>query len=62
MDAEFSITKERIPTVRVKSLGRWYSLPLTDRHRGVEAEKQLHDLLAKVDDVKLPGRFKVFMY
>ena len=41
-EIHFSIGGDQIPTVKekpVKSLGRWYSLPLTDRHRGTEIEK-----------------------
>ena len=41
-EIHFSIGGDQIPTVKeqpVKSLGRWYSIPLTDRDRGTEIEK-----------------------
>ena len=55
---------ERIPTVRetgVKSLGRWYTFPLTDRHQGVELQTQVMKYLERIDRTPLPGRFKVWM-
>lgn len=55
----YYITGDRIPTVQeepVKSLGRWYSLPLTDRHRGVEFQSQMEEWLKAIDKCGLPGK------
>ena len=41
-EIQFKIGSDMIPTVRekpVKSLGRLYSIPLTDHHRGTEVQK-----------------------
>lgn len=62
-DTIFKISGEEIPTVRensVKSLGRWYGIPLTDRHKGVEIQKEAEDGLSKIDKSLLPGKFKVW--
>ena len=59
----FSVEGERLPTVReapVKSLGRWYSCPITDRHRGVEIEKTAATGLKAIDKSCLPGRLKAW--
>ena len=60
----FTLEGVRIPTVRetgVKSLGRWYSFPLTDRHRGVELQELALKFLQRIDKTALPGRFKIWM-
>ena len=46
----------------VKSLGRLYKLPLTDRHWGTELEKTTSDSLKMIDKVDLPGKLKVWLY
>ena len=41
-EIHFKIGGDKIPTVKekpVKSLGRLYSIPLTDRHQGPEVQK-----------------------
>ena len=60
---KFRIAGERIPTVKgkpVKSLGQWYAGALTDKGRGVEVMKQAQEGLKKIDDSKLPGKYKVW--
>ncbi len=46
----------------VKSLGRWYSLPLTDRHRGGEIQEQLEAGLKAIDSCGLPSKFKAWCF
>ena len=56
---------DKIPTVRekpVKSLGRLYSIPLTDRHRGTEVQKVAVKGLKSIDKTCLPGRMKAWCY
>ena len=65
VNVTFRIAGEPIPTIQeepVKSLGRWYSLPLTDRHRGVEVQKQVTEGLEAIDQCGLPGKFKVWCF
>jgi hypothetical protein len=60
----FHIGSDRIPTLieqPVKSLGRWYSLPLTDRFKGKEVMEQLRDGLARIEKCGLPGKFKTWI-
>ena len=55
----------KIPTVRekpVKSLGRLYSIPLTDRHRGPEVQKVALKGLKSIDKTCLPGKMKAWCY
>ena len=51
---------DKIPTVRkkpVKSLGRLYSIPLTDRHRGTEVQKvALKQLMKQLMKLVYPER------
>ena len=59
----FSVEGVRMPIVReapVKSLGRWYSCPITDRHRGVEIEHTAVTGLKTIDKCCLPGRLKTW--
>jgi len=61
----FSIGGDQIPTVkeqRVKSLGRWYSIPLTDRHRGTEIEKTAKEGLIAINETDLPGKLKALIF
>ena len=60
---KFVIAGERMPTVKekpVKSLGRWYAGTLSDRGRGMEVTKQAEEGLKKIDESKLPGKYKVW--
>ena len=60
---KFKIAGEEIPTVKekpVKSLGRWYADTLSDRGRGVEIMKQAEEGLQKIDESKLPGKYKIW--
>ena len=64
-ETRYFINGDPIPTVReepVKSLGRLYKLPLTDRHWGLELEKTTTDSLRMIDKVDLPGKLKVWLY
>ena len=64
-ETRFYINNDPIPTVReepVKSLGRWYKLPLTDRHCGKEIEHSAVESLKVIDKVDLPGKLKVWLY
>ena len=59
----FNIAGEDIPTVKekpVKSLGRWYADSLSDKGRGVEIMKQAEEGLQKIDESKLPGKYKIW--
>ena len=60
---KFKIAGEYMPTVKekpVKSLGRWYADTLSDKSRGMEVTKQAKDGLQKIDESKLPGKFKIW--
>ena len=46
----------------VKSLGRLYSIPLTDRHRGTEVQKVALKGLKSIDKTCLPGKMKAWCY
>ena len=64
-DTKFSIGGDSIPTVReqpVKSLGRLYALPLTDRHRGLEVQKTALEGLKAIDNSELPGKLKAWCF
>ena len=55
-EIKFSVSENEIPTIReksVKSLGRSYSLPLTDRRRWQDLRKQLQDVLRSIDKCDL---------
>ena len=59
----FAVDGNSIPTILekgVKSLGRCYSLPLTDRHRWKEIKKQLNDGLRSIDDSGILDKDKVW--
>ena len=64
-EIHFKIGSDKIPTVRekpVKSLGRLYSIPLTDRHRGTEVQKVALKGLKSIDKTCLPGKMKAWCY
>ena len=64
-EIHFKIGDDKIPTVRkkpVKSLGRLYSIPLTDRHRGTEVQKIALKGLKSIDKTCLPGKMKARCY
>ena len=44
----------------VKSLGRLYAFPLTDRHRGVEIQRAALETLHAIEKSELPGKLKVW--
>ena len=55
-EIKFSVCGNEIPTIRekgVKSLGRCYSLPLTDRHGWQNLRKQLQDGLRSINKCDL---------
>ena len=59
----FVLDGEVIPTIRespVKSLGRWYSSPITDQHRGVEIQRQVENGLEAIQRTSLAGKFKAW--
>ena len=61
----YFIGTERIPTLAeqpVKSLGRWYSLPITDRFRGNEVKKQLSTGLDAIEKCGLSGKYKAWIF
>lgn len=61
----FHIAGVRIPTVQeesVKSLGRWYSLPLINRHGGVDIKRQMEEGLRSIDKCGLPGKLKAWCF
>ena len=62
-DVRFQIQHENIPLVKeepVKSLGRWYSVPLSDKRRGIEVHEQLRKGIQAIDECRLAGKFKVW--
>ena len=64
-EIHFKIGGDKTPTVKekpVKSLGRLYSIPLTDRHRGTEVQKIALKGLRSIDKTCLPGRMKAWCY
>ena len=64
-EIHFKIGRDKIPTVReklVKSLGRLYSIPLTDCHRGTEVQKVTLKGLKSTDKTCLPGKMKAWCY
>jgi len=61
----YMIGGETIPTVLqqpVKSLGRMYSIPLTDRYQGKQVLRLVCDGLARIDKCGLPGKYKAWCY
>ena len=64
-EIHFKIGVDKIPTVRekpVKSLGCLYSIPLTDRHRGTEAQKVALMGLKSIDKTCQLGKTKAWCY
>ena len=62
-EIHFKIGCDMIPTVReklVKSLGRLYSIPLTDCHCDTEVLKVTSKDLKSVDKTCLPGKMKAW--
>ena len=60
---KFSIAGEEMPTVKdqpVKSLGRWYKGDLSDKSRGVEVYDQAVECLKRIQNSKLPNKFKLW--
>ena len=61
----FKIGGDKIPTVRekpLKSLGRLYSIQLTDRHWGTEVQKVASKERKSIDKTCLPGKMKAWCY
>ena len=64
-EIHFKIGGDTIPSVRekpVKSLGRLYSIPLSDRHRRIEVQKVALKGLKSIDKTCLPGKMKAWCY
>ena len=64
-EIHFTIGGDQIPTIRenpVKSLGRLYAVPLTDKHRGREIEKTAVEGLASIEKTCLPGKLKAWCF
>ena len=64
-DINFSRGGNVIPTVReqpVKSLGRLYAFPLTDRHRGVEVQRTALEGLHATEKSEFPGKLKAWCF
>jgi hypothetical protein len=62
VDRWLQIGEERIPTLReesVKSLGRVYAVPLTDRSRGREVQGEVERMLKVIETSNLTGPQKV---
>jgi len=62
-EVRFFVDGNEIPTIReksVKSLGRCYSLPITDRHRWQDIIKQLKDGLRSIDKCDLINKDKIW--
>ena len=62
-EIKFAIDDNVISTIReksVKSLGRCYSLPLTDRHRWEDLLRQLKDGLLSIDKCDLIAKYKLW--
>ena len=64
-DIHFKIGGDKITTVRekpVKRLGRLYSIPPTDCHRGTEVQKVALKGIKSIDKTCLPGKMKAWCY
>ena len=62
-EIKFYLSGNEIPTIReksVKSLGRCYSRPLTDRRRWQNLRKQLQDGLRSIDKCDLMNKNKIW--
>ena len=44
----------------VKSLGRWYETPLSDKGRGMQVQKQVQEGIKAIDKSGLPGKYKAW--
>lgn len=61
----FNVGEDIVPTVKeipVKSLGRLYEIPLTDRHRGMELQNMALKGLEAINKTFLPGKMKAWCY
>lgn len=61
----FSANGEKIPLLvdqPVQSLGRRYTADLSSKQMAVSVSSQLADGLSKIDQIALPGKFKVWCY
>ena len=64
-EIHFKIGVDKIPAVKekpVKSPERFYSIPLTDRHKGPEVQKVALKGLKSIDKTYLPGKMKAWGY
>ena len=62
-ETKFSVSRNEIPTIReknFKSLGRCYSLPLTDRYRWQDLRKQLQNGFRSIDKCDLVNKDKIW--
>ena len=62
-EIKFSVNGNEIPTIcekSVKSLGRCYSLPLTDQHHWQDIRKQLQNGLCSIDKCDLMNKDKIW--
>ena len=60
-EIHFTIGGDQNPTVEeqpVKSLGRWYSIPLTDHHHGTKIERTAKEGSKVINETDLPGKLK----
>ncbi|MGH0118129.1 UNVERIFIED_CONTAM: hypothetical protein FKN15_044431 [Acipenser sinensis] len=62
VDKMFYINGEAIPTVSVKSLGRWYDGDLKDTVRVGEVRQQAVEGLKSIDSSALPGKLKLWCF
>ena len=59
-EIKFAINNNVITTIRIKSLGRCYSLPLTDHHQWQDLLKQLKVELLSIDKCDLIAKDKLW--
>ena len=62
---DFKIGGNIVPIVKeipVKSLGRHYTIPLTDRHKSTEVQKVVLKGLILIDRTYLPVKMKAWCY
>ena len=62
---QFKIAEEQLLKVvgqPVKSIGRWYAIPLTDRHRSKDVCRQVEQGLRAIEDSGLPGRLEIWCF
>ncbi|XP_059378226.1 uncharacterized protein LOC132114105 [Carassius carassius] len=56
---------EVIPSIEenpIKCLGKWFDDSLTDRNNIASTEKQMEELLRRIEKSGLPGKFKAWLY